>query len=83
MQDKQNTQSRIAPTRGLNEDRLRQYNDIKPITKGLLWFTLRAAAKMMKFVAKAAFQIPGLVKKMASSDAAGTKSHRNTPTQNL
>jgi hypothetical protein len=51
----------------IDEARLQRYNDMKPVTKRILWFTVRATFKMMKWVVSAAFHIPGLVRRMATS----------------
>jgi hypothetical protein len=51
----------------LDEHRLQQYNDLKPVTKRVLGWTLRAGVKMMKMILYTAFHLPGLVRKVAGS----------------
>jgi hypothetical protein len=71
---------------GLDEHRLQQYNDLKPVTKRVLGMTLRVAGKMMKWILTTAFRIPGMVKRMAASNPAPNpptihhRATRSTPT---
>jgi hypothetical protein len=44
------------------------YQDLKPKLDHILGFAARATFKMMKFMIKTAFQIPGFVKKMVSNN---------------
>jgi hypothetical protein len=49
------------------QQRLQYHNEMKPVYKSILGMTVRGALKMMKWMVKAAFQIPGLVKKMSAN----------------
>jgi hypothetical protein len=48
----------------LDKERLQQYNELKPAAKKVLGFTARAAVKMMKMIVKAAWLLPGMVRKL-------------------
>jgi hypothetical protein len=51
----------------LDERRLQQYNDLKPVTKRVLGMTVRVAGQMMKLIVKSAYHLPGLVKRLVSA----------------
>jgi len=62
------------------QQRLQYHNEMKPVYKSILGMTVRGAFTMMKWMVKAAFQIPGLVKRIsahptvaARKPVAGTK----------
>jgi hypothetical protein len=44
------------------------FQDLKPAVNQILGFAARTTFKMMKFLIKTAFQIPGFVKKMVSNN---------------
>jgi hypothetical protein len=90
MHNEQNTPTRrqdAIPRRGLwiDERGLQHYNDLKPVTRKLFWWTLKSAGKMIKWVVKAAFHLPGLVKKMAPrvmpQEPVRRATHSNPPAQ--
>ncbi len=56
----------VSERRLLREQRLQQYNEMKPVLKQIAGSTVRIAGKMFTFLFKAAFRIPGLVKRMSS-----------------
>jgi len=49
----------------IDEERLRQYNEMKPAAKKMLTITARIALKMMKLIARTAWHLPGIVKRLA------------------
>jgi hypothetical protein len=59
----------------LDERRLQQYNDMKPVTKRVLGMTIRAAGKMMKLILKTAFYLPGMVKRLVSAVPTRSSQH--------
>lgn len=67
----------ISERRLLREQRLQQYNEMKPVLKHILGSTVRVAGKMIKFLFKTAFRIPGLVKRM-SSQRPPTRTHTSS-----
>jgi hypothetical protein len=48
----------------IDKDRLQEYNKMKPAAKSALYTTARVGAKMMKWLIKFAFYLPGMVRKL-------------------
>jgi hypothetical protein len=50
----------------IDKDRLEEYNKMKPAAKSALYMTARVGAKMMKWMVKFAFYLPGIVRRLAA-----------------